>query len=74
MSTSKVWKGHSMSLNEIRVMREILVKRKIPFSAVSDKDKKIYRQLHEKGIIDKGADFWKIKPEGWEVLWFLLSS
>lgn len=53
-----------MSLNEIRVMREILVKRKIPFSAVSDKDKKIYRQLHEKGIIDKGADFWKIKPEG----------
>ena len=47
------------NLNEIRVMQELSIKKKIPVSSVPDKYKKVYRQLHSKGLIMQENNFWR---------------
>jgi len=49
-----------LSLNEIRVMQTLSIKKQIFFSSVADKDKKIFRQLHSKGLLERGETFWKL--------------
>lgn len=50
----------NFSLNEIRVVQTLSVKKRIPFTAVPDKEKKIYRQLHQKGIVKQNGKFWEL--------------
>lgn len=49
-----------LSLNEIRVMQRLSLKKQIPFSSVSDKDKKIFRALYSRGLIERDESFWKL--------------
>ncbi len=49
-----------LSLNEIRVMQSLSVKKRIPFASVSDKDKKTFRQLHQRGLIGRDENNWQL--------------
>jgi hypothetical protein len=49
-----------LSLNEIRVVQSLSIKKKVPFSQVSDKEKKIYRQLSHKGVICQNGNCWEL--------------
>ena len=46
------------SLNEIRVMQELSIKKRIPVSSVPDKYKKVYKALEAKALIRKENNFW----------------
>lgn len=49
-----------LSLNEIRAVQSLSVKKKIAFSSVPDKDKKVFRQLKEKGVVRQNGQFWEL--------------
>lgn len=49
-----------MSLKEIRAMQDLSVKKKIPFSSVPDKEKKIFQQLYKRGIITRCETCWHL--------------
>lgn len=38
------------SLNEIRIMQELSIKKRVPVSSVPDKYKKVYRQFPKKNM------------------------
>jgi hypothetical protein len=47
-----------LSLSEIRIMQHLSLKKKVPFNNVPDKEKKIYRQLHNKGLVRQDGTSW----------------
>ena len=49
-----------LSLSEIRVVQHLSVKKKIPFAQVPDKEKKTYRQLCHKGVVQQNGNFWEL--------------
>lgn len=49
-----------LSLNEIRAVQSLSIKKRIAFSNVPDKDKKVFRQLKEKGIVQQNGQFWEL--------------
>ena len=49
-----------LSLSEIRVVQNLSVKKKVSFSQVPDKEKKIYRQLCHKGVLRQNGTFWEL--------------
>ena len=55
-----------LSLNEIRVVQNLSVKKKVSFSHVPDKEKKIYRQLCHKGVVKQNGNFWELVAKNFE--------